>query len=628
MKRLFCVCLALLTILLCTPVAAEQGEPKSVTIAFSADLHSYMEPYETVLDGRIQTVGGFSRRKTILDALKAEKDAVFVLDAGDFSMGTLLQSIYTARAGELYLMGQLGIEATTLGNHEFDFRDEGLFKMLEAAQAHPDIPLIVSANLVPATEEEQIALELAGVRPYVVLEHDGVKMAVFGLMGEKSYSYTPATEFVMADMIQSAKDTVAEIQAKEAVDMIVCLSHSGLDDDPDESEDEKLAKAVPQIDVIVSGHAHIAKFSPVTVGDTHILSGGEYGQYFGTADFVQKENGRWAVTSYSLTPITEDIPIDPEIDNAIEALKIEVGEVYLSQYEYGFNDVIAQSPYDFTPIAEFGSELYEDPLGNLIADSYMRAAQNSVQPGESPFSVALTACGLVRGSFSKGDITLVDVYNVSSLGVGVDGLSGYPLVSAYITGAELKTVAEIDVSVSRIMNVAQLYTSGLYYTYNNNRLFFNRVTDVWLQDENGQRLEIENDRLYRVTCGLYCAQMLSSVEAKSFGLLSVVPKDANGTPITDFDACILYNENGTEIKEWTALADYLSEMGVISETYAAPTGRKIEQTEKGFAVFFSKPNHIMKLAMAVVLGVLILVVLIVVLIVRSIRRRKRRKEEK
>ena len=66
------------------------------------------------------------------------------------------------------------------------------------------------------------------------------------------------------------------------------------------------------------------------------------------------------------------------------------------------------------------------------------------------------------------------VYNSFSLGTGKDGLAGYPLISAYLTGKELKTVAEVDASISDFMTIARLYCSGMNFTYNPHRMILNK----------------------------------------------------------------------------------------------------------------------------------------------------------
>lgn len=115
---------------------------------------------------------------------------------------------------------------------------------------------------------------------------------------------------------------------------------------------------------------------------------------------------------------------------------------------------------------------------------------------------------------------------------------------------------------------------------------FNRVTGVWLTGEKTTVLsekhteteiwknDLEDDRLYRVVTGMYSAQMLDTVKDRSFGLLSIVPKDERGEPVTDFFQRILRDRNGNEIKEWYALAAYLRSFGEkgVPNAYALSGG--------------------------------------------------------
>ena len=106
-------------------------------------------------------------------------------------------------------------------------------------------------------------------------------------------------------------------------------------------------------------------------------------------------------------------------------------------------------------------------------------------------------------------------------------------------------------------------------------MFFDRVTAVSLcappyeasPEDPGTR-ELEDDQLYRVVTGMYSAQMLGTVKEKSLGLLSLEPKLADGSPVTDFNDCILRDADGNEIKEWYALAAYLQS---LEEGVSGPT---------------------------------------------------------
>src|SRR5699024_7053229 len=126
------------------------------------------------------------------------------------------------------------------------------------------------------------------------------------------------------------------------------------------------------------------------------------------------------------------------------------------------------------------------------------------------------------------------------------------------------------------MPEAQLYLSGLDYTFNTHRMLFNRVLELRPSPELEPSGQLVDDQLYRVVTGMYLAQMLNTVEGKSFGLLSVVPKDAQGAPIADFSQHIVRDRYGNELKEWYALAAYLQSFGEdgLPDSYAQPDGRK------------------------------------------------------
>mgnify|MGYP002233796555 FL=1 len=107
-----------------------------------------------------------------------------------------------------------------------------------------------------------------------------------------------------------------------------------------------------------------------------------------------------------------------------------------------------------------GTEHKELNLGDIMADAYVYAVENSEYYDGDPVDVAVVPSGTVRDTYTKGDITVEDVYNSFSLGIGKDGVAGYPLINAYLTGKELKLVAEVDASISDFMTTARLYCSG------------------------------------------------------------------------------------------------------------------------------------------------------------------------
>ena len=311
----------------------------------------------------------------------------------------------------------------------------------------------------------------------------------------------------------------------------------------------------------------------------------------------------------------------------IEDFKQLVQEKYLSHFNMAFEEVLAYSPFNFRAFPEIGDVQQEEPLGNLIGDSFIHTVQELEGNDYEPITAAVMPFGNIRGTFNKGELKVSDVFNVDSLGVGPDGISGYPLLSIYLTGKELKTVAEVDASITPIMNDVQLYVAGLSYTFNKNRFIFNKVTDISLQDYDGTREEIDDEKLYRVVAGLYSAQMLPYVNEKSFGILSVIPKSKEGTPITSFEDHIIYMNGNQEVKEWYAIAKYLKSFdkvdGVpqISVYYEHVKNRKIVEHNANLFAILKNPNGIILTAYAVILAFVGIVVLIITFIVK---RRKRK----
>ena len=303
----------------------------------------------------------------------------------------------------------------------------------------------------------------------------------------------------------------------------------------------------------------------------------------------------------------------------------------MNNFGLEYNQVIGHSNYDFSNVEVLDEVHSEDTLTNLITDSYRYMVKGIEKENYKEITASIVPSGTVRGSIVKGPIITSDIFNISSLGIGPDEISGYPLIDVYLTGKELRTTAEVDASIQPIMSAAQLYLSGVNYKFNPNRLIFNKVTDIYILNEDGKKEKIDDDKLYRIVTGLYTAQMLSVVEDKSFGIMSIVPKDENGNEITDFEGRIIYDGN-KEVKEWYALAEYIksfekNDEGVpeIPDMYSITEGRKIIDNSSGLKSFFEKPNTFAKIAYSIIVILLILIVLIIRFIIRKIKKRKIKK---
>ncbi len=651
MKRKWMIAPVLAGMLLLSSLGSTQmvyGETaesaKEVDIIFTHDTHSHLNSFTTIIDEEEKEVGGFARINTLIHEQKTKNPETLVIDGGDFSMGTLIQTVYETQAAELRMLGYLGCDVTTFGNHEFDYRSKGLANMLNSAVESKDtLPAMVVCNVdwesmeaAGLTEGQQLikdAFDKYGVSDYVVLEKDDTDIAVVGVFGKDALACAPTCELQFRDPVEAVKETVKEIKEKEDVDMIVCVSHSGTWDDESKSEDELLAKGVPELDLILSGHTHTALEQPIVHGDTYIVSCGEYGKNLGEMSLTQKENGRWELASYELIPITTDIVPDEETQKTIDGFMDTVDTDYLAGFGYTKDLVLAENDIAFSTQKDLENIHTEHNLGDLMSDAYVYAVENAADFDGIPVDVAVVPSGTVRDTYAKGDITVEQVFNSFSLGIGADGVPGYPLISVYLTGKELKTAAEIDASVSDFMTTARLYNSGLNFTYNPHRMILNKVTDVYL-DDGTQRIELEDDKLYRVVADLYSGQMLSAVTDMSYGLLSLVPKYADGTPIEDFEDVII-TENGKELKAWDAIARYMESFedtdgdGIanVPEYYSTTHYRKQVDDSRNIVDLVKNPNKFTAIIVGVIAVLILLVIFIIVLIRKIVKKvRSRRKK--
>lgn len=617
---------------------AATEDNKAATILFTHDMHSHVYPAE---DSEGNEYGGYTRLYTLIKQQRNKYSAdssVITVDAGDFSMGTLFQVIYVTDACELRLLGDMGYDVVTLGNHEFDYRDSGLASMLEVAMASKDkLPVIVNGNYYPPKEGSKEytedsarvweAFEDYGVREYTMLERDGVRYAVFGIFGNDSHEFAPMSGMLHEDPIEAAKRIVEDIKEKEDYDYIICLSHSGTDKKESKSEDHELAKSVDGIDVIISGHTHTTLEEAVVVNDTIIVSAGEYTKYLGVLQLEKDEDNRTVLENYKLLPIDDTHEEDKVILSHAIKYETKIYNRYLSEFGLKYDQVIAYSDFSFAGISDKQEEL---PLGNLISDSYIYAVEQAEGEEYVPVDFALVGKGVIRDTFNKGDITVADVFNVLSLGVGPDERSGYPLISIYIKGSELKNVFEIDATVTTIMPEAQLYAAGMSWTYNTKRILFNKVTEGWQITADGKRQDIDDDKLYRVVTGLYEGQILGVVNEKTYGILTLTPLDENGKEVVDVETRIVYDNEGNEVKAWYALASYLGSFeekdGVsqVPAKYAGTEGRKIVYSSFNPIELIKSPNWI-TITVMVVVFVLICVIVLCVVHHKKKKRRHRRK---
>ena len=596
MKKIAALIFSLVLIIIFAGNSAVAGnKDRELVILFTHDLHSYFLPHRILTEeGNQMQQGGYAKLAYLIKEQRLlHQNKTLLVDAGDFSMGTLFHTSFLQEASELRLMGKMGYDVVTFGNHDFDFHPDGLARMLQITRSKSKhLPALTASNIVfskndPGDAELKQAFQSYPVKEYMIIKKNGIRIGLFGIIGKDAGHDAPfAKPLTFADPVRTSKRIVDILKNKEKVDIVICLSHSGTSPVKEYSEDEKLAKAVPQIDVIISGHTHRILTQPIITGKTIIVSSGRYGENLGVLKILYSKGKDIRLAAYDLQNVTAGIPDNITIAKDIAGYKNIVNRNFLSAYRLTFDQVIAESDFNMESLASAYAHPREMGLGNMITDAYRYAIKKAEGKNYEYVHFALVPLGLIRDSFRKGKITVADAFQVLSTGTGADGVAGYPLLAFYINGKELKDILEVETSVAPLKKVdAHLQVSGVKFKFNPQRILFDRVTQVFVQDEEGDYEPLDSQKLYRVCSNLYTAGMINYVSEVSHGLISIKPKDKNGRALPDVKQAIIYTDKNSpkaaELKEWIALVQYMrsfkdtNKNGIpdIPEKYHKPEGR-------------------------------------------------------
>ena len=605
---------------------------KSLDIAFTHDFHSHIDPYKTVNDkGEVQLCGGSGNLKSLVDDIRKSNPNLLLLDGGDFSMGTLYQTIFETAACELTLFSAIGYDCTTFGNHEFDLGEDAFVNMYETYLKNTDeskrISFIKSAN----ASYENSPLKKLDLVDYQIIERGGTKIAVFAIMGKEAQRYTRFSNVRYLPIVQSAKNIIKTIKDKENPDIIICLSHSGTSENKKQSEDEQLALSCPEIDLIISAHSHTVLEQPIVVNNTMIVSSGCYGSHLGYIRIEKDDGKKWRCLTYKLFSISPSYKEDEEVKKLVNRYKRAINSDYLSEYHLSADDVVMYSPVNFENIdTVLDYRTRETALSNLLSDSLLYMYNNNT-PSSEKAVVGVIPTGLIRDTIYKGNITVSDLFLINSLGGGQDGKTGYPLCDFYISGKEIIRAAEVAVSLSPFMSSANLQFSGLRFKANKARMILNRVYDAEVL-ENGVWQKIDKNKMYKCVTDLYTLEMIGAVSDVSKGLIKFLPRSENGEIITDYKERIVHFKNGTEMKGWLAPLSFASSLSkgqgnipVLTQRHYTPDSRRDIHTSLRPSELFTSLNIYSVVLIAAILVVLILAVILVFMIKRIVIKHRQKK---
>ena len=424
------------------------GKLTSITILHVNDLHGAMLARSESSGLR----GGVANLVGLIDRQRASAvGPVLLLDAGDAFQGTYVSNMNHGEA-MVEIMNLAGVDAFALGNHEFDWGLDVLHARIQQAR----FPFL-AANL----ETESGALP-DGVLPYTVLDADGIRVGVLGI------TYHDLATIVLRSALQGLRslppvETVKRYlpELRRACDLIVVLSHLGLE------RDRELARAAPEISVIVGGHSHQALPRGEQIGDALIVQAGANGYYLGELVLrFDRQRNRIA-----------------DIDSTGEVLKVTADGIPNAQV----SDIVdkwqaaanraGSRVIGETAVALRAARGEETALGNLITDA-MRAADL----GDGRRSdIALHNDGGIRADLDAGPITYAELYAVLPF--------DNTLVNLDLTGAQVKDMLEQGIND----RASEIQVSGLSLTYTMTRAPGQQVTQVLV---NGKPLDPQ--RIYRL----------------------------------------------------------------------------------------------------------------------------------
>ena len=417
MRKVLALLLSVVMTLTLLVSSAWADEPKPLdgktVILHTNDVHGSIELYAKVA------------------AMKGDYEArgaqVILADAGDYSQGTVYVSVNKGKDA-VTMMNAAGYDVATIGNHEFDYGYAQLKSNLDSA-----VFKVVCANVLQDGSPVFDA--------YTMINKGGVQVAFVGLeTPEAQTKANPALiqglTFLAGDEMYAAVQTQVDAARTAGADIVIVLTHLGVDSSSEPNTSYDLYKKVNGIDFIIDGHSHTV----MTKGPE-----GEPIQSTGTAlnniGVITIDNATKKIERNELIPIwhTEEVdgkevPVydytksDETVANAAKAI--------IDPIDADYDQKFAESAVDLNGAKAPGNRTEETNLGDLITDAMMWAIKTKAPGVDMNNAVAITNGGGIRAAIAKGDITKKDVNTVLPF--------GNTLAVVYVKGSELLEALEVS----------------------------------------------------------------------------------------------------------------------------------------------------------------------------------------
>ncbi|MCB1024136.1 MAG: bifunctional metallophosphatase/5'-nucleotidase [Acidobacteria bacterium] len=361
---------------------------RKLTILYTNDLHSHLEPHIVPWVSTTRKVGGFANIATLVKKEKAANDHTVYFDAGDFFTGPYISSLTKGEA-VIDAMNYIGLDAAAAGNHEFDHGWQNTQEQFAKAK----FPILNGNIFVKETGK------LVWDNPYIIKEVNGIRIGIIGLHGKFAFYDTTADEMIKGldarDEEEYLRKYIGELKGK--TDLIVVLIHQGIpgtqssggtgDVARNHEKDIRLAKNVPGIDIMITGHPHSGTPKPLISNGTIIVSTDAYTIELGKLELIYDKKLD-KITSYKNTfnyLYDDEVEDDPQMLSVIKKWNDKVKTIT--------DEVVTTSAAALTR-----SYSEESLLGNMVADSMLDAFPD--------YDFAVTNSGGLRQDIDKGEITV------------------------------------------------------------------------------------------------------------------------------------------------------------------------------------------------------------------------------
>ncbi len=519
-----------------------KADSEEVRILFTHDLRDHIEQVKT-LDEQNAVVysGGYEYLSTALDEYRTEQTVL--LDAGNFSAGTMYASLNSTKAPDLSLMSQMGYDAVSVGLDDFTYGAGKFGEMLSAAGSHP---ALVLANVSAGSDSEANGFKqgwtAAEGSAYTMIECGEYQIGVFGLC-DPDEAYGEGAPITITDPLAAASVASAALK-KEGADYIICLYST------DEDNYEELCNAA-EINLIIAGGNHKAEQKYRKQGNTLIVSSDPYGTSFGVLDIEPSTKN---VKNYEIVPVSSSLyGADGSITEAIRGYQSEINDSVMRRFSLN-QDPIFRAGYSLTTFGRINSGKGFAEAADLLTDS-MIEAYNAPESDEAK-PVSIITEGMVTGTILQGNVSANDLFSMAYKGMGTDGIPGYNLVHVYMRGDDLLALCEMDLILHDDNSPEKFHFGRMYYEYSMNRPVTNRVIDVYTEEADGYYIAATGDRLYPVITTVDILQSIERMKEESKVSAECNVYDETGRPVSDFEVMTMRSGDGAAIKLWSAISSY------------------------------------------------------------------------